>query len=256
MSETAASPVIIVSPALRAGTTMVQRLLCSAPNTLIYGDTTGQELDFFAKYAFSRQQMMLNHESLAGPQREAVRAGRTDDFITALTPSPTMQHRQWQDATLAWLRGCADEAAALGRPVWGWKLAGVDGFAFSMLAAWIPDARWIRVQRNVEDCFRSAKAAHLTEGAEGARQFLMQAEHSNRMWHAAGIKHRLELDYMTMLADPAGTIRQLETFTGAAGIDPGVFSRKINDIGARWNPPAALTPEETAIFNPAIAASA
>lgn len=256
MIDAASSPVIIVSAALRAGTTMVQRLLCSAPNTLIYGDTTGQEMDFFAKYAFSRQQMMTNHESLAGPQRDAVRAGRTDDFITALTPSPTMQHRQWQDAALAWLRGCAEEAAALARPVWGWKLAGVDGYALSTLAAWLPEARWIWVQRKTEDCFRSAKAAHLAEGAEGARQFSLMAQHSTRLWHAAGMKHRLELDYHSMLADPAGTVQRLEAFTGASGIDPAVFDRKINDIGARWNPPAALSPEESAVFNPAIAVPA
>lgn len=256
MNVALSAPVIVISPALRAGTTLVQRLLCSAPNALIYGDTCGQEMDFFAKYAFSRQQMMANHESLAGPQRDAVRGGRTDDFITALTPSPTMQHRQWRDAALAWLRGCEEEAKALGRTVWGWKLAGVDGFALSTLAAWLPEARWVWVQRSVEDCCRSAKAAHLVDGPEGARQFLMQAVNATRLWDAAGLKHRLDLEYNTMLADPEGTVRRLEAFTGAAGIDAGVFGRKINDIGSRWNPPAALTPEEAAIFKPATAAAA
>jgi hypothetical protein len=256
MSSAPTSPVIVISPAVRAGTTLVQRLLCSAPNTLIYGDLTGQEMDFLAKYVYSRQQMLAHHESLAGPQREVVRAGGTDEFLTALTPSPTMQHRQWRDAALAWLRGCEEDAAAQGRSVWGWKLAGVDGFALSTLAAWLPEARWIWVRRKIEDCFRSAKAAHMAEGTEGARQFFLQAEHSTRMWQAAGMKHRLELDYHAMLADPAGTVQRLEAFTGASGIDPAVFGRKINDIGARWNPPASLTPEENAIFNPAIAASA
>lgn len=248
MSAVPTPPVIVISPALRAGTTLLQRLLCSASNTLIYGDLTGQELDFLAKYAFSRQQMLAHHESLAGPQREVVRSGGTDEFLTALTPAPTMQHRQWRDAALAWMGGCEEDAAAQGRPVWGWKLAGADGFAFATLAAWLPEARWIFIRRQVADCFRSAKAAGLVDGVDDARKFFQQAEQSDRMWRAAPIAHRLELDYTAMLDDRCGTVSRLERFTGAAGIDPTVFERKINEPGARWNPPAGLTAEEAAVF--------
>lgn len=45
MSAVPHSPVIVVSPALRAGTTLVQRLLSSAPNTLIHGDLVGQDVE-------------------------------------------------------------------------------------------------------------------------------------------------------------------------------------------------------------------
>ena len=44
-------PVIIASLVPRAGTTLVQRLLCSAPDALIYGDTVGQQVEFLARHA-------------------------------------------------------------------------------------------------------------------------------------------------------------------------------------------------------------
>lgn len=241
-------PVIVFSPAMRAGTTLVQRLLCSAPNTLIYGDLMGQEMDFFAKVSVMKQQALLHYESLAAVQRGAARTD-AGDFLTMLTTPPAVYARQWRDAALAWLRGCEEEAAAQGRGVWGWKVAGVDGVAIAPLAAWLPEARWIWIERDLRECCRSAKAARMLNGAADVEQFCQAARLSSQLWRSAPVRHRLELDYAAMLADRAGTVRALEDFTGARGIDPSVFDLRINEPGARWTPPAELTAEEEAAFH-------
>jgi Sulfotransferase family len=242
------SPIIVGSPVPRAGTTLVQRLLCSAPNTLIYGDVVGQEMDFLSKYALMRRQMLAAHDSIAIPQREGVSAGNVNDFITSLAPPAATMDRQWREAALTWLRGCAEDAASAGRTVWGWKLAGPDGYGLGMLAAWLPAARWVWIEREPRDCFRSAKAARMVSGAEDARAFLHQSRESSRLWTLAAGASGLRLEYSAMLADPAGTVRRLEEFTGASGIDTEVFTKRINEAGARWTPPADLSPEEDAIF--------
>ena len=57
----------------------------------------------------------------------------------------------------------------------------------------------------------------------------------------------LLLDFQTMTADPAGTIRRLEAHTGAQGISGRVFSVRVNSPGSlTCTPPAALSSEEAA----------
>ncbi len=249
MSCFATSPVIVVSPASRAGTTLVQRLLCSAGNTLIYGDTVGQEMEFFAKYAAVKEQMLRFQEASSAPVRAAVLAGDTDDFITPLAQTPARHVSGLRDAGLTWLRGCEEEAVAAGRPVWGWKLAGADAMALPVLAAWLPEARWIWVERNLADCFRSAKAANMVSGAADAAHFAHSAA-AARAAFAAIAGRALVLDYAAMTADPAGTVRRLEEHTGAEGVSEKVFGVRVNMTGvAACVPPAVLTPEEEAALS-------
>lgn len=246
MSAIPPSPVIVISPAVRAGTTLVQRLLCSAPNTLIYGDLVGQEMEFFAKYSNSKEQMMRLQAGQIAPVRTAVLAGRTDDFITPLAPTLACYTNSLHDAALTWLGGCAAEAASAGRPVWGWKLAGADALALPRLAAWLPEARWVWVERNLADCFRSAKAAGLMIGATDAAVFARHSV-SSRAAFSPFLEQALVIDYATMTADPAGTVKRLEEHTGARGISEKAFRVRVNRTGsADWLPPADLTPEEEA----------
>ena len=251
MRAAASRPVIVVSPAVRSGTTLVQRLLCSAPNALIYGDTVGQEMEFFAKYAAVKEQMLRFQEASSAPVRAAVLAGDTDDFITPLAPGLPRYMSGLRDAAMAWLRSCEDDAAAAGRTVWGWKLAGADAMALPVLAAWLPEARWIWVERDLADCFRSAKAVNMVCGAEEAGNFAASAAAARAAFGnvKAGV---LVLDYAARTADPAGTVRRLEDHTGAAGIKEKVFGVRVNFTGSTaCIPPATLTPEEAAAFLPA-----
>lgn len=248
MSPVLPAPVIVVSPTVRAGTTLVQRLLCSAPNTLIYGDTTGQEVEFFARYAAVRGHMLGFQQHLIAPVRQAVLAGDVSDFITPLSPALDAHKNGLRDAALTWLAACEQDAKLAGRTIWGWKQAGPDAMALSMLAAWLPEARWILVMRDLADCFRSAKAARMVQSAADAVQFRQGAEAVQAALVPLAEK-ALRIEYTEMVADPAGTIERLESFTGARGIQAGVFMTKVNQTGSTdYIPPAILTDEEAAVF--------
>ncbi len=244
------SPIIVLSPIQRAGTTLIQRLLCSSSNALIYGDTVGQEVEFFAKYASARGAMLRYQQSDFVPVRQAVLAGNVSDFITPLAPTLETYLDGFRQAALGWLDGCQHEAVEVGRPVWGWKLAGADGSTLAQLAAWFPEAKWIWIERDLDDCLRSAKAAKMFEDAAGAVAMAGFA-HASRQAFAALKVNSLRLDYGTMIASPTETIHQLDAFTGARGLDPGVFEQKINQLGAKnWLPPVALTDQEAAAIHP------
>lgn len=104
------------------------------------------------------------------------------------------------------------------------------------------------VQRDVADCYRSAKAAGMALGAADARRFVQQAEAAVAAF-APLASQALRLDYLPMLADPAGSVQRLEAWTGSIGIDPRVFSVQVNQPGqAVCMPPAHLDAEETAVF--------
>ena len=242
------SPVVIVSPVMRAGTTLVQRLLCSAQNTLIYGDTVGQEMEFFANYVNARGQMLQYQQFQAAPMREAVLRGDVADFITPLAPTLAVHLGGLERAALAWWRECAEEACSLGRSITGWKLAGAHAQTLTVLATWFPKARWIWVERNLADCFRSAKAAGMMQGGAAAMQFVQAANAARGAFNAlAGEK--LMLNYTEMTSHPKQTVARLEQFTGAAGMNPAVFDVRVNHPGTLiCTPPAELTPEESQVF--------
>ncbi len=244
------SPVIVLSPLQRSGTTLIQRLLCSAPNSLIYGDTVGQEVEFFAKYGMARGQMIGFQQSQIAPTRQAVLNGDVSDFITPLAPTMETYLAGFRAATSAWLDGCHREAVEANRPIWGWKLAGADATAIPTLAEWFPKARWIWIERDIADCLRSAKAANMFSSAAEAGMMARQAQFNQQVFAALRLENLLSLDFATMIANPADTVARLEKFTGASGIDSALFNRRVNDLGnPNWVPPAELSEEEMAAIN-------
>jgi hypothetical protein len=250
IDPTEISPVIVLSPLQRSGTTLIQRLLCSAPNTLIYGDTVGQETEFFAKYALARGQMVGFQQSQIAPVRRAVLGGDVSDFITPLAPTMETYLSSFRAAACAWLAGSQREALEVQRPIWGWKLAGADGTSLPTLAQWFPTARWIWIDRDIKDCLRSAKAANMFGSAADAGMMARHAVFSRQVFSSLHLENLLTLDYTAMLSNPADTVSRLEKFTGAIGIDPAVCARRVNDLGnPNWVPPAALSDEETAAID-------
>ncbi len=244
------SPVIVLSPLQRSGTTLIQRLLCSAPNALIYGDTVGQEVEFFAKYGMARGQMISFQQAQIAPTRQAVLSGDVSDFITPLAPTMETYIAGFRAATCAWLDGCHREAIEASRPIWGWKLAGADATAIPTLAEWFPQARWIWIDRDISDCLRSAKAANMFSSAIEAGLMARQAQFSRQVFSTLRLENLLSLDFITMIANPADTVARLEKFTGASGIDSALFDHRVNDLGnPNWVPPVELSEEETAAIH-------
>ncbi|MGJ8671619.1 sulfotransferase [Rubritalea sp.] len=244
--ESNRSPIIILSPMLRSGTTLLQRLLCSAPNTLIYGDTVGQEVEFFTNYASMREQMLKAQQGAIEPVRSAVLKGDVSNFITTLSPSLEGSIKGFQAACLASLDVCRTEALDAGREVWGWKIAGAEPSSLARISQWYPKAKFVWVERNLPDCLSSAKAAGMLQGEAEARNFVDRAKACHQAFKQLSAD-KLILDYQSILEDQENTITHLESFTGAKGIDPTVFSERINQFGnSSYITPSPLTEEEAA----------
>lgn len=238
-------PLIVVSAAPRMGSTLVQRLLCSSPNCLIFGDPIGHDAAFFLSYAHSKS-LAANFGQMASLER--VLNGDLDDFIADLTPETTAYGEARLRGLKAPLELCRDTAQAAGRPVWGWKMAGAADWALRLLPHYLSRARLIWIDRPLEPTLRSAKAAGMVGGADSAREFVAAAKASHaalaELERSSAVPLlRLGLDELT---GDETAIDRLQDFSGATRIDQTLLANRVNRHGGGWTPPAELEPAELA----------
>ena len=248
-------PLIILSASTRMGTTLVQRMLCSASDCLIYGDTIGNEAAFLASWLTTREFSLQRQAGRSDPMLQALLAGDTSNFIAELTPKSNEYLESLAIFAAAPLAHCKKEASSHGRPVWGWKHAGAQVWFINLLPTVFPGARVIIMDRNLEDTARSAKASqHFSPGADFQR-YITDAIASRAA--LATLSTRLpvfNLSLEGLLEEPARMIAELEDFSGCHPIDRSVLSVKVNYPHSPLIPPAELNPEEVAFirqFEPA-----
>lgn len=231
------------------GTTLVQRLLCSSGDCLIFGDAIGHDAAFFASYLTSKQIGVRSQAPRTDPLLESVLGGNTADFMADLAP----QSEAYLDALASMAAGplilCRETARSHGRPLWGWKQAGVQAWFIRLLPSVFPKARIIHVERDLASTVRSAKAAAMIgEGADFSR-FVQETQLSRQaLSELSGKLPVFSLTLATLLDEPEVTLSSLEEFTGCALIDRGVLSVKLNHPHTDWLPPAELSEEEAALI--------
>lgn len=240
-------PIIILSPATRMGTTLVQRLLCSAEDCLIFGDTIGHEASFLLSWLSSKQFALQHQSGRHDAMLDAVLSGDTSDFIAELSPRSTGYYEQLAKVAAGPLAHCKEEALRHGRPVWGWKLAGVQPWFLQLLPMLLPKARIIHVDRDLADTARSAKAvSHFGEGADFQRFINDAVATRSALAALAGKIPLLKITLEDLQENPAETIARLEDFAGCSAIDAGVVRVKVNYPDSPLIPPADLTGDEVA----------
>ncbi len=80
------NPIFISSPVRRSGTTLLQRLLCSAPNTLIFGESCVNDFSFFIGTINSRQLVFSQNKNWRNEQLTSVLNGQINNWIPDLMP--------------------------------------------------------------------------------------------------------------------------------------------------------------------------
>jgi hypothetical protein len=242
------APLIVLSAAPRMGTTLVQRLLCSANDCLIYGDSVGNDAAFFLSWLSSKQFAIGQQAPSADPMLNGVLAGNTAEFIAELLPESGGYLASLTRMAAAPLAHCAAEARGHGRPIWGWKHAGAQAWLIGLLPAMLPKARVIRVERDLADTARSAKAARMIGPGEHFEHFVAGTVASRAA--LAGLSGRLpvfDLKLEDLVADPGRVVSDLEAFAGCSRIDRGVVAVKLNHPHSAWVPPVPLTGDEEAL---------
>src|SRR6185295_800298 len=164
-------PVIITSPTIRSGTTLLQRLLCSATNALIYGETCAQDLEVFLTLYRSRALMYSVGKPNYAASLSHVRAGDVNDWILDLMPDIDGYLEQLGRCCFSLLTYCRDYAVGAGRPIWGLKAPGFKPHTIALIRQAMPQARFLYIHRDVVDCLRSAKARQTVRSELEVKEF-------------------------------------------------------------------------------------
>lgn len=248
------APVIVTSPTIRSGTTLLQRLLCSSSNALIYGEECGKDLELFLQIYNAKATGYSLSRSVFSSSLENVLRGEVNDWILSLMPDIDGYTEALGRGAFSGLGFCRDYAAGVGRPVWGIKYPGWTPPFLRLLRKLLPGSRLVIIYRELVGCLRSAKARRSVNSEEEARQFC--ALWSGNLSFMLGLKDEptvLLIKYSDLVKEPLKVIGALEGFAGVRDMRPEVLSHKINTWVSGEDPaasrpgyiePAALTAAE------------
>jgi hypothetical protein len=257
LPSTDLDPLIITSPTPRCGTTLLQRLLCSSPSALIFGEKCAIDLELLLNiYIFKVQEYNYGRAGY-GQELQKVLRGEVNDWILELMPDIDGYLAVLQKSALAGIAYCRDYALQAGRPVWGFKHPAWSPVTIHLIRNFVPGARFIFILRNLGDCLKSAKAQRLVVREQEMRDFCQKwvdgVACANSM---RDDKTTLVLNYEDLVNQPEETLAKLALFSGLQDMDQSVLDHKINAwMGQQFStqskdgyiPPAGLTDVELAI---------
>lgn len=224
------APVLVLAAGQRCGSTLIQRLLSSHPDVLIWGEHAGQ-----------LRQLLAVAERLHGWTAEHGEVGRLgyarsghQSFMANMTPEASAV----DDAARGFVEALfARPAAAMGRPVWGLKEVRYGLAEASALRALFPDCRVVHIVRDPRDILRSLEVWERggwprsdTELAIGdwvrVGASFWEPEVELPSWV-------LQVRYEDLIADPETWRVRIGEHCGLAPelLDARVFDRRIHAVG-------------------------
>jgi hypothetical protein len=78
------APIVISSPTTRSGTTLLQRLLCSSDNAIVYGEVCSSDLDLYLNFFINRAMMYQFNRAKLDSSLEMFKQGEVNDWILDL----------------------------------------------------------------------------------------------------------------------------------------------------------------------------
>jgi hypothetical protein len=225
-------PLLVLAAGQRCGSTLVQRLLSSHPDVLIWGEHAGQLRQFLS--AGARLRVWSREDGHVA--REAYRSDGHQSFMANLLPPEDVV----DDAVRAFVHELfVRPAAALGRAIWGIKEVRYDRAEAAELGRLFPDTRVVHLMRDPRDVLRSLDVWERGLGewrrrdSETAMRDWLRVGRSFLYTDGAGAPPVLRVRYEELVADPAGWQARIAAHCGldADRLDPGVFGRRIHTDG-------------------------
>jgi hypothetical protein len=249
-------PVFVSAPTPRNGVTLLQRLLNSSRQIIIYGEN---------KHICELMPAVVHmanavHRTSHAEKEETLRrflTETTEFWSSGLWPDTKLYLDLSVEVFKSYFKLYDSCSRHYGFERWGIKHPFWSVGDFQNLYALLPKARFIYIYRNLYDVARSAKARKFVSAPQ-------QYERLAKSWNA-GVKqvvpmkaeNLLVIEYEELVREPEEWIERIERHAGISSIDATVMSRKYNTFRGQshlgyseneYIAPQELTGEETAIL--------
>ncbi len=258
MSEAAAQfqPVFITAPTARNGVTLLQRLLNSSRQIIIYGENK-HFCEMLPNVVHTAHHIHLNSHQQMEATRQRFLNETTEFWSSGLWPDTKM----YLDLSVRVFRQFAQLYQACseqyGYKRWGIKHPFVDVAAFDRFLSLLPTSKFLYLYRNPYDVARSSKARKFTKTPADFQALMTAWRNSVMAALQAEATNLMVIKYEELLHEPDAWISKIESFTGVTNIDRDVMNKKFNTFRGQernghspteYVPPAALTDEEAAVI--------
>ena len=227
MDSNSERPIFILSAGWRSGSTLLQRVLCSHPDVMIWGENTALLHDLAAAH-----KKMEALQDLSEAQKQQSGDKVHQGWIPMLNPGVEDFERGLRRLLESTYR---DPARRGGKARWGFKEVRHDMSSARFLHRLYPEARFLLLVRNPIDCLASARATQkgdrgLLAQAGGARAYVehwprLAGSYLDEGETAPGLLVR----YESMIDDPDTWVRRIAEFLELeyGDFDRGVFKKKL-----------------------------
>ena len=224
------APLLILAAGQRCGSTLIQRLLSSHPEVLIWGEHAGQ-----------LREVLAVGERLRGWTAGLGELGRLgyarsghQSFMANMTPEAA----HIDDAVRAFVEVLfARPAASAGRPVWGFKEVRYGLAEAVALRTLFPDCRIVHIVRDPRDILRSLEVWERGDWSRSDTEIAVRDwTRVGRSFWSASVELPswvLRVRYEDLISDPAHWGPRIAEHCGldAGLLDTGVFDKRIHAVG-------------------------
>ncbi len=245
------TPVFVTAPTARNGITLVQRLLNSSRQIIVYGEN----LNFIAalpRLVHSSVQVHNERRDEFAAARRQFLEQAADGWTSNLWPDPQplmlAAFEAFYRAAVVYQQ-CSQQ---YGFMRWGIKNPVSEAAMIERLRVLMPRARFVFIHRHPVEVIKSARSRRFITSDEQLDDYARQWRDVTLGVLQQASPHVWRLKYEDLLADPDRAIDHLQQFAGVTNIDRSVMGRKFNTFAADaagadrsgYIPPDALTDDE------------
>jgi Sulfotransferase family len=244
-------PIIVSSPTTRSGTTLLQRLLCSSDNAIVYGEVCSSDLDLYLNFFINRAMMYQFNRAKLDSSLQRFKQGEVNDWILDLMPNLDGYLSALGNACFGGIDYCRFAALEMNRPIWGFKYPGWTPAVLNALRQMMPAFKLLYIHRDLLDCVKSEKARGNLGSLEEFTGYCLSW--TKNLGYVLGLKDQqnvLLVNYADLIGKPETTIQTISDFSGATNIQHSVLNVKVNTFkdanssNTGYVAPAELTAEE------------